>query len=151
MRSPRLKKTMASMFACLLLLCASGSGRGFVLCWGHDDHMHIETTFNGVDCGHVILSPVKANDPQYLTTRPPLSTSPCYCCTDLPLSFPGYSASHNSFSAGVRNGKTAVNMATLPTASFLLVPQTLHPNGQLMASMTGHAVLSRIVSISLRI
>jgi hypothetical protein len=151
MRNPRLRKSMASMFACVVLLCASGSGYGFVLCWGHDDHMHIETTFNGVDCGHVILSPVKTNNPQYLTKHSPLSTSPCYGCTDLPLSFPRYSASHNSFSAGVRNGKTATNMATLPIASFLLVPQTLHPNGQLMVSMTGHAVPNRIVSISLRI
>jgi hypothetical protein len=139
------------MFALVILFCASGSGHGFVLCRGPASHTHIEVTFNGVDCGHALISPVTAKHPQYRTRPAPLSTASCYCCTDLPLSCPRGAASHNSYSAGVRNGKTAVSMTTLPTASFLLVPQTSHQDGQRMVSMIGHAGFSRILSSSLRI
>jgi hypothetical protein len=145
------KKSIVSLFTFLLLLSASGSGNGLVLCWGHDSHMHIEVTFNGVDCGHFPLAPVKADNHQYRSMDDLLSTAPCYSCTDVPLAFPHHSLKQNGYSTNAHNGKTAITTLTLPPSSFPLIPHTLYPDGHLKVPMKGHAALSQILSSSLRI
>jgi hypothetical protein len=151
MHNLRLRKSMASVFTLFLLLSFAGSGHGLVLCLGHDRHMHIEATFNGIDCGHFTPSTVKEDGHLYVTADSPFSTAPCYCCTDIPLSFPRYSFNQNGYRSNALNGKTAISTATIPSSSFLLSHRSVHPDGHLSVPIPDCGTLSQILSTSLRI
>src|SRR5512139_881460 len=122
MRNVRLKKSIVSVFAFLLLLSASGSGHGLVLCWGHDSHMHMEVTFNGVNCGHLLLSSATVNSRQHLTGAS-FAAAPCYSCTDIPLSFPRYLLKQYRYSTYPHNEKTAITIGALPVSYSPRIPQ----------------------------
>jgi hypothetical protein len=151
MRAVRSKRSIVSVLTFALLLSFSGSGHGLVLCWGHDGHMHIEVTFNGIECGHLPLSPVQTNSRHYLTAASPSPTAPCYACTDIPIAFPRHLLKQNSYSTSSHNGKTAITTAAPPSASHPLIPQSLHPDGRLKIPIKSHATLNQILSSFLRI
>jgi hypothetical protein len=137
------------IIACLITF--SGGFNSGVLCFGSDGHMHIESTFNGVDCGHHALSPVKENDLQHLTVDSPVSTAPGYSCTDIPLASPRYLFEHNSYARYPDSQKTAISIAVLPSASSQHSLQGMLPDSRLKAPIRSHRTLSDLLSISLRI
>lgn len=147
----RSKKSIVSFLTFTLLLSFSGSGHGFVLCWIHDSHMHIEVTFNGVDCGHFPISPVNTNICHYLIANSPLSTAPCYSCTDIPLAFPHHLLKQHSYTTYPHNEKTAITTAALASVAFQLTPPELLPTGHIKVPTKSHCTLSQILSSSLRI
>jgi hypothetical protein len=142
---------MARIFAFALLICASVSGHGFVLCWGHDDHMHIEATFNGVDCGHFPFQSVKENHNQYLTMDALFSAAPCYSCTDIPLSFPHYLSEKNVYTKYPDNEKKPITIAALPFPSFQFTLQGFRPDGLLNVPLQTPGTISQILSNTLRL
>jgi hypothetical protein len=134
--------------ACLITF--SGGINSVVLCFGADCHMHIESTFNGVDCGHRALLPVTENGLQHLTSDSPVSTAPCYSCTDIPLAFPRYLFGQSSYARYPDNHKTAI-MLVLPSAASQHSLQGMPPDSGLKAPIRSHRTLSDLLSISLRI
>jgi hypothetical protein len=151
MYTPRSKQFIVSFLAVSLLIAFSGSGQGFILCWGHDGHMHLEATFNGVDCGHFAWLPLTAGNREHLTKNAPYSTAPCYCCTDIPLAFPFSSLHQNLRNATAHREKTAISMVTLPSSSFLLIHQSMQGDRLPKVRLKDHYTLGRILSASLRI
>ncbi len=149
-----MKKTTLMQNSCIICIVAclitfSGGINSGVLCFGSDGHMHIESTFNGVDCGHHALSPVKANDLQHLTVDSLVSSAPCYSCTDIPLAFPRYLFEQSSYARYPDNNKTA-SILVLPSASSQHSLQGMLPDSRLKVPIRSHRTLSDILSISLR-
>jgi len=151
-RSHSAKKTVL-IYIITLLLSFSGSISNYVLCFGSDGHMHIETTFNGFDCGHYLSSPLQANSRSYLTQDIPFTTSPCYACTDIPLASPSYLLQQNSYNKNAHLEKKAITMAGLflPWSFFPCLPHGLQPYRLLNVPLKSHYTLNQILSSCLRI
>lgn len=151
MRELRSRKSIAGVFTVFLLLSFLGAVRGFVFCCGPGDHMHVETTFNGVNCGHFPRSPVRDDVSQYRTTDTRFPATPCFACTDIPLSSPHYLVHKKSF-----NGKTyakklstaAADLAFPSHALTRLTPIACRPPAP---AVNSHGAPRQILSSILRI
>jgi len=151
MHTSRSKKSIVSLFTLFLLLSFSGSVHGFVLCYGPEDHMHIETTFNGVDCGHFPPSPLQANGSQYLATESPFSATPCYACTDIPLASPHYLLQNKSVNSNAHNRRILSTMADLAFPSFSLLFHRMPADQSASPPTNSYCPLTQSLSSVLRI
>ena len=153
MVKPRSVTKTVLIYIITLLLSFSGSISNYVLCFGSDGHMHIETTFNGFDCGHYLSSPLQANSRSYLKQDIPFTTSPCYACTDIPLASPSYLLHQNSYNSNAHLEKTAITSAGLflPFSFFPFLPHGLHPYRLLNVPLESQYTLNQILSSCLRI
>jgi len=153
MNKPRSAKKTVVISIMTVLLSFSGSISNYVLCFGSDGHMHIETTFNGFDCGHYLSSPLQAGSRSYLTQDIPLTTAPCYACTDIPLASPSYLLQQNSYSNNAHPEKKAITVAGLflPFSFFPCLPHGLQPYRLLNVPLKSHDTLNQILSSCLRI
>lgn len=151
MHTVPLKKAIVRVLAFSLLLSFSGSGHGFVLCWGHDSHMHIEVTFNGVDCGHPPALPRAVKSNPYLKADASFSPAPCYSCTDIPLAFIHYVLKQHTYTHSPHNDKTAGAITALPVSHSTLIPHGLCPAQGPMVQLNSCSALNQIVSTALRI
>ena len=153
-----MKKTALMKNRCIICLIAclitfSGGFNSGVLCFGSDGHMHIESTFNGVDCGHYLPSPLQANSRYYLTQDIPFTAAPCYACTDIPLASPSHLLHQNSYNNNAHLEKTAITLAGLflPFSFFPFLPHGLHPYRLLNVPLESQYTLNQILSSCLRI
>jgi len=147
----RSKKSIASLLTMLLLLSFSGSMHGFVLCCGPDDHMHIETTFNGVDCGHFPPSPLQAVGNHYLAADSPFSATPCFACTDIPLASPHYLLQKKSVNISAHNKKIISTAADLASPCCSITFHTMTAEHAASPPANNHSTFNRILSSVLRI
>ena len=149
---PRSRIHRAILYMVIFLITLAGSMSGGVLCFGSNHHIHIEVTFNGVDCGHFPLAALETTDGQVLTAESPLPPSPCYACTDIPLALPDYLRLQQSgFNAYSHNQNATQAMAVLPFFSFQFFPRGFHPDHLLKLPPTSYSSLSRILGSTLRI
>ena len=153
MNKPRSAKKTVVISIMTVLLSFSGSISNYVLCFGSDGHMHIETTFNGFDCGHYLSSPLQAGSRSYLTQDIPCATAPCYACTDIPLASPSYLLQQNSYNKNAHLEKKAITVAGLffPFSFFPCLPHGLQPYRLLNVPLKSHDTLNQILSSCLRI
>ena len=144
-------KSRAIIYIVACLIAFSGIISGHVLCFSSDEHMHIEATFNGVDCGHFLPSSLQTNSRHYLTQDTPFPAAACYACIDIPLEFSHYLLQQNSYNTYSHNEKAAIPIAALLFSSFPLIPQGLHPDHGLKLPIKSYCPLNQILSSSLRI
>lgn len=82
----RSQKIIIYFLTLVFLFPLTGSIKGFVLCFGSDGHIDIETSFNGYDCGHHTPTPSGKSISLYLKNGTNDSNSHCNSCIDIPLS-----------------------------------------------------------------
>ncbi len=82
----RSKKILIYFLTLVFFIPLTGSIKGFVLCFGSDGHIDIETTFNGYDCGHYSPFPLKKSTSIYSKKDTIDSKGHCNSCIDIPLS-----------------------------------------------------------------
>jgi hypothetical protein len=153
MNKPHSAKKTVVISIMTVLLSFSGSISNYVLCFGSDGHMHIETTFNGFDCGHYLSSPLQADSRSYLAQDIPFATAPCYACTDIPLASLSYLLQQNSYSNNAHPEKKAITVVGLflPFSFFPCLPHGLQPYRLLNVPLKSHDTLNQILSSCLRI
>jgi hypothetical protein len=142
-------RTITYIVSCLIAF--SGTFNSYVLCFGADEHMHIEATFNGVDCGHFAPSPLQTNIRQHLTDDAPFATTSCYACTDIPLASLQHLLQQNRDNTYSQNEKTAITITAIAFSSLPFILQGLHPARGLMLPIQCYCTLSQILSSPLRI
>ena len=81
----RSQKIIIYFLTLVFFIPLTGSINGFVLCFGSDGHIDIETTFNGYDCGHYSPSPLKKSTSNY-SKKDTIDSNHCNSCIDIPLS-----------------------------------------------------------------
>ena len=82
----RSQKIIIYFLTLLFFLPSTGGIKGFVLCFGSDGHVDIETTYNGYDCGHYSPFPFKKSTSIYSKKDTIDSKGHCNSCIDIPLS-----------------------------------------------------------------
>jgi hypothetical protein len=82
----RSQKIIIYFLTLVFFIPLTGSSKGFVLCFGSDGHIDIETTFNGYDCGHYSPFPLKKTTSSYSKKDTIDSKGHCNSCIDIPLS-----------------------------------------------------------------
>lgn len=147
----RSEKSIVIILTVSLLISFLAGSHGLVLCCGPDDHMQIEATFNGIDCGHFPPSPVQEGTSHYLSTAFPFAATPCFACTDIPLGSPHYLLQKKNVTSITHNKKMLSTAAALLCAMHSLPPHaqvTGHPS--LLADHHHHTI-SHLLSTVLRI
>ena len=83
----RSRKIIIYFLTLLFCIPLTGGMKGFVLCFGSDGHIDIETTFNGYDCGHHSPTPPSKKSTSIYSKRGTFdSKGHCNSCIDIPLS-----------------------------------------------------------------
>ena len=82
----RSQKLLFYFFFPLFSIILMGGIEGLVLCFGADGHIHIETTFNGYDCGHYPTHSSTKSTSYCSLKNTHHAKSHCNSCIDIPLS-----------------------------------------------------------------
>ena len=82
----RSQKILIYFLTLVFFIPLTGSIKGFVLCFGSDGHIDIETTLNGYECGQYSPFPLKKTTSIYSKKDTIDSKGHCNSCIDIPLS-----------------------------------------------------------------
>ena len=89
MTKVRLQKNMVWLSALVFFMAFIGSTEGLVLCFGADGHLEIETTYNGVNCGHPPATTSKAVKYHPSLENNSICKARGSSCKDVPLKIQG--------------------------------------------------------------
>ncbi len=142
----QLQKNMVLLNLLVFSMILTGSAEGLVLCFGAGEHYEIETTYNGVNCGHHPANTSKVFEYYPSIENNIICKSHSSSCKDIPLKVEGLTQQAYTSHAGRLKLKIpAITIASPHPSTFTTIAANAHYLESSTATNTPLASLHNIV------